>query len=60
MVLPDNVSFEGGWGKTIRRTLRKEDLAEFVELYKSGNRHQRQPTCSAEPEPDKSTGLEGR
>ena len=28
--------------------LRKEDLAEFVNLYKVGNRHQRQPTWSAE------------
>ncbi len=40
--------------------LRKEDLAEFVDLYKAGNRHQRQPTWSAEADSAKGSGPEGR
>jgi type I restriction enzyme M protein len=40
--------------------LRKEDLAEFVDLYKAGNRHQRQPTWSPDVDAAKGSGPEGR
>ncbi|MDP3133356.1 MAG: N-6 DNA methylase, partial [Burkholderiaceae bacterium] len=40
--------------------LRKEDLAEFVGLYKAGNRHQRQPTWSADADAAKGSGPQGR
>ena len=40
--------------------LRKEDLAEFVSLYKAGNRHQRQPNWSAEADAANGSGPEGR
>jgi type I restriction enzyme M protein len=40
--------------------LRREDLNEFVDLYKAGNRHQRRPTWSAEANTAEGTGPEGR